>query len=154
MSIDHVLLAVPTGQVDAELAFCLGAFAGLGVVEITRPMPNVVGFGKQQPNIWISDIDEDGNAFTTSAEGKVTRVHLALTAASKLRDCQLVADTDHLADRPQLAKKWTTFTPLVARLEARITGRRGCEQCIIPITMPLSSSALRDTISRWSVMAV
>lgn len=81
MSIDHILLPVPSGQVDAEVAFFLGAFAGLGVVELQRPIPNVVGFGKDHPRMWVSDRDEDGKPFTVSAEGKVTRVHLALTAS-------------------------------------------------------------------------
>lgn len=95
MSISHVVLPVPPGKrnVDTELSFCLASLAHLGVKEIMRPLPTSVGFGKDVPNFWISDVDEKETPYEVCESGKVTRMHVGVCASSRSIDFTVLYPT-------------------------------------------------------------
>lgn len=84
--IDHTSLPCPAHLVEDEVRFLTGAFGCLGVRELVRPVPSVVGMGVSASG---KQHEEDGsnNAFLwvfPVEEGKeVSAIHLALKAKSE-----------------------------------------------------------------------
>jgi hypothetical protein len=81
MPVDHVLIRVGVHQVDAEVAFLVGAFGHMGLKEFMRPIPSVVGLGDEQhPWLWVSGVDQDQKPFSDDDNSDALGIHLALSA--------------------------------------------------------------------------
>jgi hypothetical protein len=77
MPCSHVSLPVPFSKADAEAAFLLAAFGHMGLKEIARPGPGVVGLGENAPWLWISGLQRRE---PIDDDTRILQVHLALTA--------------------------------------------------------------------------
>jgi len=80
MSLDHVSYSVPFSKFDDEVNFIIASFTPLGLKEIVRPAPGVVGLGKDRPWLWIAGLE---NRQPIGDEGRVLQNHLALTAEDR-----------------------------------------------------------------------
>lgn len=76
--IDHVSLPCPENLVEKELEFLSGALAPLGVKELFRIRPQIVGFGDsmRNPFLWVFALDRNQSPI----KGDVTSVHMAFRA--------------------------------------------------------------------------
>jgi hypothetical protein len=88
MSFDHVGYYVPLSQIEAEVSFLTASLAHIGIKELMRPMPTVVGFGlEREPFFWVSADDGTQGNGEDGKEGReqvaMNLPHFALKAASK-----------------------------------------------------------------------
>lgn len=95
--VDHFSLPCPAHLLEAEIAFLTGAFACLGVRELTRPVPSVVGLGcsaagrqveengSNNAFLWVFSTGGGGGGDGGEEEGAraVSSIHFALKARSK-----------------------------------------------------------------------
>lgn len=92
--VDHLSLPCPSALLEAEITFLTSAFACVGLKEITRPVPDVVGLGVVGSG---KPVEEDGSnnvflwVFSDKAPGRkaleggrdVDGIHLALRMESE-----------------------------------------------------------------------
>ncbi|KAF2395828.1 hypothetical protein EJ06DRAFT_484456 [Trichodelitschia bisporula] len=76
MSLDHFSIVVPAPAFEPLIAFLLKSVGHLGLKEIIRPVPQVVGLGVTRPYFWIAISQDDEAAVTTSLK----KQHIAFTA--------------------------------------------------------------------------
>jgi len=86
MQVDHVSLAVPYAKLDAEVTFLTSSMAHMGLKELMRPHPAVVGMGSSSPFLWVSGVDNARNEIVEDGN-RILKVHLAITAKSKSGAC-------------------------------------------------------------------
>ncbi|OAP59138.1 hypothetical protein AYL99_06436 [Fonsecaea erecta] len=80
MSLHHLAYPVPFSKVEDEVAFLLAAFGHMGLKEVMRPAPGVVGLGEFGPWLWVTGIEERQ---PISDENKILRNHVALHAKDR-----------------------------------------------------------------------
>ncbi|KIW15403.1 hypothetical protein PV08_05449 [Exophiala spinifera] len=76
--VHHLCLPCPASKLEAEVAFFSNACAHMGVKEVMRPVPTVVGLGETAPWLWISGVD--GKREPIADTEQIHPVHLALAA--------------------------------------------------------------------------
>ncbi|TVY71504.1 hypothetical protein LSUE1_G007097 [Lachnellula suecica] len=81
MPLDHFNIAVPQGKLEDIITFLTTSFEPLGLKEIARPVPTVVGFGEKTPYFWlnVADLKE---VDSKSHEAVLKSQHIAFTAAT------------------------------------------------------------------------
>lgn len=82
MPLDHFSINVPLSKLDGVIAFLTSSLKHLGLKEIVRPVPFVVGLGEKAPYFWITGIDPD-YADEKTQELLSKKQHVAFTAESK-----------------------------------------------------------------------
>ena len=73
--IDHIGITVPHAKLEEEVKFFEKALSPLGVKELWRPIPEVVGMGDsmQNPFLWVSGV-ERGTQNPITTEGPAWHV--------------------------------------------------------------------------------
>ena len=79
MSVDHVSLPVPHSLVDAEVTFLNASLEPLGIKELFRVAPAVVGMGTSMTNpfLWVAGVNSKQEPLK---EGSGNAIHLAFKA--------------------------------------------------------------------------
>jgi hypothetical protein len=85
MPFDHAGYYVWPSQLEAEVSFLTASLAHMGIKELMRPVPTVVGLGPDKdPFLWVAAFDNlDGNGKGETEDVGVKLPHFALKAASK-----------------------------------------------------------------------
>ena len=79
MSVDHTSLPVPHSVLEDEVKFLNAALEPLGIKELSRVHPAVVGMGTDMTNnfLWVTGINNKGERLE---DGWGNAIHLALKA--------------------------------------------------------------------------
>ncbi|KIW50117.1 hypothetical protein PV05_11735 [Exophiala xenobiotica] len=80
--VDHVSLPCHFSKVGAEVAFLVAAFGHMGLKELIRFGPGVVGLGTDSPWLWVSGL-HNSTREEVEDDVQISTVHLAVTAKDR-----------------------------------------------------------------------
>lgn len=88
MSLHHFCVLVPPAKAEGLITFLKASLAHLDFKEFLRPVPGMVGLGRDSPYLWIDSYHVASEAEINAVQKMLDVMHVAFKAnsASKLQE--------------------------------------------------------------------
>jgi len=86
MSLHHFCVLVPPTKLEDLVTFLKTSLAHLGFKEFTRPVPGMVGMGKDSPYLWVDSYHVVEEADINAVQRMLGVTHVAFEASSTLHE--------------------------------------------------------------------
>lgn len=83
MSLHHFSVLVPSAKAEGLITFLKTALAHLDFREFQRPVPGMVGLGKDSPYLWVDSYHVVDEADVNAVQRMLDVTHVAFRASSK-----------------------------------------------------------------------
>lgn len=89
MSLHHFCVLVPPAKAEGLITFLKASLAHLDFKEFLRPVPGMVGLGRDRPYLWIDSYHVVEEAEINAVQRMLDVMHVAFTADSKVQPQKL-----------------------------------------------------------------